>query len=161
MSGMNPTPRGWPRISAAVFYLDPAAAIDWLCEAFDFELRLKVEGAEGRIEHSELEYGDGLIMVGGAGPRYRDRDEATPWRRKVASPLTVEGHVTQNLCIYVDDADAHCAKARAAGAEICYEPTTTDYGEDYWADRSYAAIDPEGHVWWFMQRVRTGEGDGT
>ena len=33
-------------------------------------------------------------------------------------------------------------------------PETTDYGEDYWADRTYQAVDPEGHVWWFMQRVR-------
>ena len=70
------------------------------------------------------------------------------------------GRVTQTLCLHVDDVDAHCKRARAAGARICYEPKTTDYGEDHWADRSYAAIDPEGHVWWFMQRLRTGKGDG-
>ena len=33
---------------------------------------------------------------------------------------------------------------------------TTDYGDDYWSDRSYRAMDPEGHQWWFMQRMRTG-----
>ncbi len=41
---MNPVPRGWPRISSSVVYQDAAAAIDWLCDAFGFEIRLKVEG---------------------------------------------------------------------------------------------------------------------
>ena len=60
---MKPTPRDWPRLSSSVFYQDAAAAIDWLCTAFGFEVRLKVEGDNGRIEHSELTYGEGLIMV--------------------------------------------------------------------------------------------------
>jgi uncharacterized glyoxalase superfamily protein PhnB len=34
------------------------------------------------------------------------------------------------------------------------ELATHDYGEDYWADRSYGALDPEGHMWWISQRVR-------
>jgi uncharacterized glyoxalase superfamily protein PhnB len=37
--------------------------IDWLCRALGFEVRLKVEGDGGRIEHSELVYGEALIMV--------------------------------------------------------------------------------------------------
>lgn len=159
---MNSTPPGWPRISSAIFYLDPAAAIDWLCTAFGFEVRIRVEGPGGRIEHSELEYGEGLIMVAGAGPAYADRAAKAPWKAKCASPTMLEGRMTQNLCVHVDDVDAHCAHARAAGATICYEPETTDYGADYWTDRSYGAIDPEGHVWWFLQRLRTGQlGDGT
>ena len=56
--------------------------------------------------------------------------------------------------VFVDDAAAHCARARAAGAKIFEEPAIHDYGEDYWADRSYGAIDPEGHLWWFTERVR-------
>ena len=150
---MKPTPPGWPRISSALFYLDPAAAIDWLCRAFGFEVRLKVEGANGRIEHSELEFGEGLIMVAGAGPGYADR--AGTWKAKCSSPAMLDGRMTQNLAVYVDDVDAHCRHARAEGAVICYEPKTTDYGGDYWADRSYAAFDLEGHLWWFMQRVTT------
>jgi len=62
---MNPTPNGWPRISSGLYYRDPAAMIDWLCAAFGFEVKIKVVGEDGRIEHSELTYGDGLIMVGG------------------------------------------------------------------------------------------------
>ncbi len=152
---MKPCPPGWPRISAALFYADPRKAIDWLCQAFGFEVRLLVEGQGGRVEHSELEYGEGLIMVAGVDPTPGKEGQA--WRGRLASPQQLGGKMTQNLALHVDDADAHCARARAAGAEICYEPTTTDYGADYWADRSYAAIDPEGHMWWFMQRVRTGD----
>ncbi len=61
---MKPPPEGWPRISSAVFYNDASKAIDWLCEVFGFDVRLKVEGEGGRIEHSELVFGEGLIMVG-------------------------------------------------------------------------------------------------
>jgi uncharacterized glyoxalase superfamily protein PhnB len=146
---MLPTPKGWPRISSAIFYDDAAKAIDWLSQAFDFEVRLKVEGEGGRIEHSELTFGEGLIMVGSTGGR-SDRPERLPCR----SPRSLEGANTQSLCVCVDDVDAHCERARAAGARIVEAPTTHDYGEDSWSDRTYRAEDPEGHQWWFLQRVR-------
>jgi uncharacterized glyoxalase superfamily protein PhnB len=146
---MNPTPKGWPRLSASIFYDEAAAAIDWLCRAFGFDVRLRVEGDGGRIEHSELTYGEGLIMVGQAGPR-PDRPE----RKFPASPRSVGGANTQSVMLFVDDVDAHCARARAAGARIFEEPAVHDYGADYWADRSYGAVDPEGHHWWFTQRLR-------
>ena len=60
-----------------------------------------------------------------------------------------------NSEVYVDDVDAHCARARAAGAEIVHEPSTSDYGPEYWSDRNYAAVDQGGHMWWFMQRLST------
>jgi uncharacterized glyoxalase superfamily protein PhnB len=133
-----------------VVYADPAAAIAWLCDAFGFTLRLKVEGPEGRIEHCELEYADGLIMVAG------ERPEGTPgWRGLLRSPRHTDGRVNQSIMIYVDDVDAHCARARRHGATILEEPLTQDYGPDYWSDRGYAALDPEGHLWWISQRLRS------
>lgn len=146
---MQPPPRGWPRIAAAVFYDDAGRAIDWLCRAFDFEVRLRIEGENGRIEHSELVYGDGLVMVSSSGEK-PGRGAPLPCK----SPRALGGPNTQALCVCVEDADAHCERARAAGAKIMEPPTTHDYGEEYWADRSYRAEDPEGHQWWFMQRVR-------
>jgi uncharacterized glyoxalase superfamily protein PhnB len=142
---MKPTPPDWPRVSTALFYQEAARAIDWLCNAFGFEVRLKVEGDGGRIEHSELTYGDGLIMVGEASR------EKFPWRR---SPRAIGGANTQALMVYVDDVEAHCRRAREAGAKITVEPETHDYGGDYWTDRSYEAEDLEGHHWWFTQRLR-------
>ena len=149
---MKKTPAGWPRITPSVYYEDPRTAIDWLCRAFGFEVRLKVEGEGGRIEHSELSFGDdGLIMVGTAGPGDSSKEA---WQKLNASPRGIAGKTTQGLAIFVDDVDAHATRARAAGAAIFREPKTDDYGDDYWADRTYGATDPEGHRWWFMQRVR-------
>jgi len=145
----KPTPEGWPRISTAIFYDDPRAAIAWLCRVFGFEVRLKVEGPSGRIEHSELTFGEGLIMVGHAGGK-SSRPEPLPSK----SPRSLNGYNTQSLCLYVDDVDRHHELARAAGARILEPPTTTDHGPEYWADRTYRTEDLEGHQWWFMQRVR-------
>ncbi|MBL8684016.1 MAG: VOC family protein [Myxococcales bacterium] len=149
---MKPTPKGWPRMSSAVFYEAPKDAIEFLSKAFDFEVQLVVEGDAGDVVHSELRYGDGMVMVGGARSRSESGD---PWRRLCASPTSVGGKNTQQLCFFVDDADAHCARARANGARIVREPATEDYGDDFWADRTYGALDPEGHLWFFMQRVRS------
>lgn len=146
---MKPTPPGWPRISAALYCRDPAAQIAWLCDALGFELRLKVEGEDGGIKHSELTFGaDGLVMVGPEHAGAQRRFETA-----TLSPLAAGGN-TQNLMIFVDDVDAHCERARAKGARIVAEPALHDYGEDYWADRSYGCVDPEGHLWWVTQRIR-------
>jgi uncharacterized glyoxalase superfamily protein PhnB len=141
----KPAPKGWPRISSSLTYEHAAPAIDWLCRAFGFEVQLRVDGENGRIEHSELVLGGGLISLGDA------KAEIRPWRK---SPKAVGGINTQTLCVYVDDVDAHCERARKAGATIAKEPETHDYGDDYWVDRSYECIDLEGHHWWFMQRMR-------
>ena len=145
---MKATPSGWPRMSSSVYCRDPAAMIDWLCRAFGFVVRLKVEGEGGRIEHSELTYGEGLIMVGG-----ERTGSASRWGVDMRSPASAACN-TQGLMVFVDDVDAHCAQARAAGASIVDEPSVHDYGEEYWADRAYGAVDPEGHLWWFVQRLR-------
>ena len=44
----------------------------------------------------------------------------------------------------LEDSDAHCEQARAAGAEIIRGPESTDYGS-----REYTARDLEGHLWSF------------
>src|SRR5271169_3356926 len=135
---MKPTPPGWPRISSALFYDDASKAIDWLCRAFGFEVRLKVEGEGGRIEHSELVFGEGLIMVAEA----LGRTERMPYAR---SPSQVGGGNTQAMLVYVDDVEAHCQRAKSAGAKIDSEPKTTDYGDEYWTDRAYSCEDIGGH----------------
>jgi len=151
---MKPTPKNWPRLSSAVFYDDAAAAIDWLCRAFGFALRLKVEGDGGRIVHSELTYGDAVVMVAQSGAR-----PTHPRMPPGASPRSIGGVNTQSLMLYVDNAEAHCEHARAAGADIFEEPKVQDYGPDYWSDRSYGALDLEGHCWWITERLRNPPGE--
>ena len=113
---MKPTPSGWPRLSTAIYYDDAAKAIDWLCNAFGFEVRLKVEGEAGRIEHSELTFGEALIMVAQSGGRPN-----RPLLPPGASPLSIGGANTQNIMLFVDNVDEHCAHARKAGARIVDE----------------------------------------
>ena len=139
---MKKTPSGWTRISSALFYDDAPKAIDWLCSAFGFEVRLKVEGDPGVVHHSELTYGEGVVMVSSASPD-----------TKRVSPRATGGANTQSLFLYVDAVDAHCARARKAGAKILKEPVTNDYGEGHWVDRGYECEDPEGHRWWFAERM--------
>jgi uncharacterized glyoxalase superfamily protein PhnB len=143
---MKPTPPGWPRASSSLCYERAGEAIDWLVRAFDFEVRLKIEGEGGKIEHSELVYGGAIFMLGDA------RREKQGHR---AAPTELGGKNTQNIMVYVDDVQAHFDRAVAAGAKIESPIETHDYGEDYWTDRGYACIDLGGHHWWFAERVRT------
>ncbi|AHG92853.1 Glyoxalase-like domain protein (plasmid) [Gemmatirosa kalamazoonensis] len=52
------------------------------------------------------------------------------------------------MLVRVEDADAHCARAAAAGAEILQPPTTFPFGE-----RQYHARDLGGHRWTFSATV--------
>jgi uncharacterized glyoxalase superfamily protein PhnB len=143
---MKPAPADWPRLSSAVFYDDPARAIDWLRDAFGFTVRVKIESSPGTIEHSELDYGGGLVMVGDA----RKGGEGP----KRVSPKDIGGRCTQSIMIHVDDVDAHYRRAKEHGAVVTREPETSDYGEEWFVDKSYGCTDLEGHHWWFSQRLR-------
>jgi uncharacterized glyoxalase superfamily protein PhnB len=138
-------------MASILYYDDPRAAIAWLTRAFGFEVRIIVDGPGNSVVHAELTFDDALIMVGATG---KSDAEKAAWQRHQRSPQQLGGANTQTLCVHVDDVDAHAARARAAGAAIYREPATDDYGDDHWADRTYGARDPEGHMWWFMQRVR-------
>jgi uncharacterized glyoxalase superfamily protein PhnB len=122
-------------ITPYLLYKDVAAAIEWLSQAFGFEERLRYADGSGTVTHAELTLGDGEVFVGHPGPGFRN-----PKELGVFSDLT---HV------YVDDVDAHCARAREAGATIHAEPEDQVYG-----DRRYDAEDPEGHRWSFAQLLR-------
>jgi uncharacterized glyoxalase superfamily protein PhnB len=127
-----------PAVSASVCYRDPKAALHWLEEAFGFEPSMVILGPNDELMHSEMRFGDGLVMV------------ASEWSPMHRSPKSLEGLNTQTVHVQVqEDIDAHCARARKAGAVIQMEPTTQFYG-----DRTYRAVDPEGHIWSFGQTVR-------
>jgi uncharacterized glyoxalase superfamily protein PhnB len=50
--------------------------------------------------------------------------------------------------VRVDDASAHCERAREHGARIVMEPTDFEYGE-----RQYTAEDLAGHQWTFSETL--------
>ena len=123
-------------------YEDARAAIDWLERAFGFERRVLVDGDNGEVVHAELGVGDSVFMVGPAGGV--DVGVQPPGR---------VGGTTMGVYVVVGEVDAHCERARAAGAEITREPEDTPYGS-----REYTARDLEGHVWSFGTYVPGAEG---
>ncbi len=122
-------------LSSAVCYLEPKAAFRWLEQAFGFEPLMVLLDENDNIAHSEMKFGDSVVMVG------------NEWSDDHRSPKSVSGKNTQTVHVQLargDDIDAHCARARAAGAEIIQDPDTQFYG-----DRTYRARDLEGHIWTF------------
>lgn len=107
-------------------YMDVAAALEWLAEAFGFEKTQEVSGPDGNVMHAEMQFKGGVIMLGqeaGDGPG--------EWG---------------GLGVYlvVEDVDAHYERAKAAGADIVYPPGDTDFGT-----RRYRARDLGGYGWSF------------
>ncbi len=123
-------------IIPALRYRDAPAAIDWLCAAFGFEKHLVVPGAAGKITHAQLTFRDSMIMLGSA-------HETGDYDRLIRQPADAGG-VTQAPYIVVEDADAHYARAKEAGAEILFDIADQDHG-----GRAYTCRDPESHVWNF------------
>ncbi len=126
-----------PSFIPSVIYKDNRAALEWLQRAFGFEPSELLVDSEGRIAHAEMSYNDGVVMVG------------SEWADWTKSPASIDGKNTQRIHVRVSrDIDQHCARARAAGAVIAMEPADQFYGE-----RTYMAIDHEGHHWTFSQSV--------
>jgi uncharacterized glyoxalase superfamily protein PhnB len=120
------------RIFPMLAYEDAPAAIEFLCDAFGFSERWRMEGEDGTIGHAEVELDGHVVML------------ASVWRDGgLATPNELAGLHCQIRCL-VDDVDAHWERARRAGAIVIGEPADQDYGE-----RVYRAVDPEGHRWIF------------
>ena len=117
-------------------YRDAPAAIEWLSQAFGFEKYLVVPGPNGTITHAQLSFGNGMIMLGSSRDSEHDQEIKQP--SEVGS--------TEGQCPYVivEDADAHCKRAKAAGAMIEMDVADQEYG-----GRLYTCRDPEGHIWAF------------
>lgn len=114
-------------------YQDAQAAIAFLGEAFGFEAALVVEGEGGLIEHAQLVFRGGMVMLGSARDDEFGRLMGGSGSRFRASVYVV-----------VDDVSGHAERAREAGAEILMEPEEQDYGGS-----NYTARDPEGNIWSF------------
>jgi PhnB protein len=113
-----------------LFYRDIPAALDWLTKAFGFKEEMRTGTPSGGM-HSEMSFHGQLIMMGQGGKEWR-----------MVSPRETS-MATMGVFIYMDDVDAHHARAAAAGAEIEMAPHDQPYG------RTYTARDLDGHPWFF------------
>ncbi|HZB24396.1 MAG TPA: VOC family protein [Gaiellaceae bacterium] len=110
-----------------LLYEDADAAIEFLTRVFGFREVNRTTNDDGTIMNAEL--------LGPSGGEV--------WLGQVPS---VSG--SSIVYVYVDDADAHCERARAEGATIGNEPEDQFYG-----DRRYDTTDPQGHAWFFAHPV--------
>jgi len=105
-------------------YPDVTEAVAWLSAAFGFTLRLGIGD-----HRAQLNVGDGAIVITGGAPTEAPRG-------------------ADAMMIRVDDARAHCERARANGAAIAMEPADFPYGE-----RQYTAVDFTGRAWTFSESI--------
>jgi uncharacterized glyoxalase superfamily protein PhnB len=112
-----------------LIYPDVREAVAWLSEAFGFVERVQI----GENHRSQLQLGEGAVIAADV------RHDRVPPRA---------GEVTHSVMVRVEDAKAHCERARAHGARILMEPTDFEYGE-----RQYAAEDHAGHQWTFSESL--------
>lgn len=108
-------------------YPDVNQAAAWLCAAFGFSVRLRIDS-----HRVQLNVGDGAVIV----------------REMRANEANTALGMGQSVMVRVEDADAHSKCARDHGARITQEPVSYPYGE-----RQYNAVDPAGHSWTFSQSV--------
>ena len=118
-------------------YDDALAAIEWLCRAFGFEKQAVYADDKGIVQHAQLVFGNGMIMLGSTA-------NASTWSERFVQPRAIEGRETQCPCVIVADCEAHYARAKAAGAEIIDPLEAKEYGGS-----GYSCRDIEGHLWWF------------
>ena len=118
------------RVIPVLVYPNVREAVDWLSNAFGFTERVRI----GEDHRSQLAVGDGAVII--AGVRHDQRPPSA-------------GEVTHQVMVRVQDATAHCERARSNGATILMEPTDFEYGE-----RQYAAEDHAGHRWTFSETLR-------
>ena len=112
-----------------LIYPDVREAVEWLERAFGFRERVRI----GENHRAQLGVGDGAVIVGDV------RHDRRPPRA---------GEATHSVMVRVDDARAHCDRARKEGARILMEPRDFEYGE-----RQYMAEDPAGHQWTFSETL--------
>lgn len=107
-------------------YQNVGEAIDRLCDAFGFTLRLRI--ADHR---AQLNVGDGAVVLTERGDSER-----------------TNASFAHSVMVRVDDVNQHCERARQRGFRILREPADHPYGE-----RQYSVEDFGGHRWTFSQSI--------
>lgn len=127
---VKPIPDGYHAITPYLAIKGAAAAIDFYKRAFGATEIMRMNQPDGRVGHTELQFGDSKIMLADEYPEMDFR-----------GPGSVGGTPVQ-LHFYVDDVDAVVKQAEAAGAKVIRPVQDQFYG-----DRSGTLQDPFGHVW--------------
>jgi len=133
---VKPIPDGYHSVSPYLIVADGAKAIGFYREVFGAQLRLRLDGPNGKVGHAELEIGDSVVMLADEHPEMG-----------ALAPTSI-GATPVGLHLYLDDVDAVAAKAVAAGATLKSPVENKFYG-----DRLGSIVDPFGHLWHISTHV--------
>ena len=132
----NP-PEDMAQIIPYMYYEDAGAAIEFMEKAFAFQIESAFRNPDdGRVLTAKVRTGSGVIFVGPGMEPFGTCAIPDP------------EFVSTMIYVYVEDVDAHYARAKAAGARIWAEPHV-----HFGANRQYTASDPGGQRWTFAQPV--------
>ena len=130
MSHTKTIPDGYHSVQPYLILKSAADAIDFYTRAFGAKERLRMAMPDGRIGHAEIEIGDSCIMMADEHPEIG------------AHSVQHFGGSPVSLMVYVEDCDASCARAIAAGAVSLREPEDEPEGR-----RTAVIQDPFGYLW--------------
>lgn len=131
----SPIPPGFRTVSPQLVVKGAAKAIEFYARAFGARELLRVPGADGLVHYAELAFGDSTFMLS---------DELHDDGGRAPQP----GMSGVTIHLYVTDADALVARARAAGATV-----TAEVAETIWGERQGRLRDPFGHDWAIATQV--------
>jgi len=137
MATVKPVPEGFHTLTPHLVVAGAAQAIDFYKQAFGAVEVTRMPGPDGKIMHAQLRIGDSPVMLAEEMPSCSSFGPAT----LKGTPVT--------LHLYVNDADASCARAASAGAKVVMPVT-----DMFWGDRYGVVQDPFGHQWAIATHVR-------
>lgn len=127
---VKPIPDTYPILAPYLCVEDAGRAIEFYEKAFGARQRLRIAAPGNKVGHAELTIGRALIMLADEYPEMQFRSPSSLG----GSPVTIH--------LYVEDVDAFCQRAIAAGAKIVQAIEDRFYG-----DRTGTLLDPFGHMW--------------
>jgi PhnB protein len=126
----------YPPLIPGLAVRNAAKAIEFYQAAFGaVELFRLIDPESGKVGHAEITINGSLIMLADEYPAFNKAPETL-------------GGTPVRICLMVDDVDAACERAKAAGATVTRPPSTEFYGH-----RSASLCDPFGHQWLLQHEV--------
>lgn len=133
---VKPIPDGYHSLSPALRMKNASKAIEFYKNAFGAKEISRMEGADGKIMHAELQIGDSKLMLCDEFPEMNCK-----------GPQSVGG-CTASLHLYVEDADKVYNRAIEHGATALMP-----ISDAFWGDRYGKVTDPFGHEWGIATRI--------
>ena len=125
---VKPIPDGYHSVTPYLMVQGAAKLLDFLQQAFDAKVTVRMERPDGVIGHAEVRIGDSMVMLA---------EESGQWKAMPGA-----------IYLYVNDTDTTYQRAVQAGATSVMEPANQFYG-----DRNAGVKDPTENFWWIATHV--------